>query len=174
MSRPHFWKVGIQMGLTHPLGVGLRQYEQAYDKFDTTYGRYGSKRAVHSSHVQVFAELGALGAAVWAFLFGYAVIACLRVRARAGDARFTPQQQRFYFTAANGLLTSMVGFITGGAFLALALNDLTWLTFAMVAALELMSQPQEEAVALPKHTAAQRPLAFRVVESYAASRKIRA
>ena len=174
MSRPHFWKVGIQMGLTHPLGVGLRQYEQAYDKFDTTYGRYGSKRAVHSSHVQVFAELGAFGASVWAFLFAYAVIACLRVRARASDARFTPQQQRFYFTAANGLLTSMVGFMTGGAFLALALNDLTWLTFAMVAALELITRPQEEAVTLRKKAVVQGPLAFRVVETYAASRKLRA
>jgi len=174
MSRPHFWKVGIQMGLVHPLGVGLRQYEQAYDQFDTTYGRYGSKRAVHSSHVQVFAELGAFGAAVWVALFAYAVIACLRVRARAGNARFTLQQQRFYFTAANGLLVSMVGFITGGAFLALALNDLTWLTFAMVASLDLMSRPQEEAVQLPAKAAVKRPLAFRAVETFAASRRLRA
>jgi O-antigen ligase len=124
--------------------------------------------------VQVFAELGAFGALVWAFLFGYAVIACLRVRARASDARFTPQQQRFYFTAANGLLTSIVGFMTGGAFLALALNDLTWLTFGMVAALELMTRAQEEAVGLPKKAVVQGPLAFRIVESYAASRKLQA
>ena len=119
--------------------------------------------------------LGAFGAAVWVALFAYAVIACLRVRARASNARFTLQQQRFYFTAANGLLVSMVGFLTGGAFLALALNDLTWLTFAMVAALDLITRPQEEAAELPKKKAAvQGPLAFRVVDTYAASRRLRA
>ena len=174
LSRPHFWRVGIQMGLVHPLGVGLRQYEQAYDAFDTTYGRYGSKRAVHSSHVQVFAELGMFGAAVWLFLFAYAVVACLRIRGRSRDPRFSPQQQRFYFTAANGLLTSMAGFITGGAFLALALNDLTWLTFAMVAALDRMSRPQEIEERAPVAAAVTGPLAFRAVETFAPSRRLRA
>lgn len=168
MSRPHFWRVGLQMGLQHPLGVGLRQYEQAYDAFDTTYGRYGMRRSVHSSHVQVFAELGLFGASVWVAMFGYAAFACLRIRARSRDPKHSPQRQRFLFTMANALLTSMVGFVTGGAFLALALNDLTWLTFAMVAALDRASQQEPESAAAPAPVV-QGPLAFRVVESFGKS-----
>ncbi len=175
MSRPHFWKVGMQMGLEHPLGVGLRQYEASVRRLRLTYGRYGKKRSVHSSHVQVFAELGTFGAAVWSGMFAYAVIACLRIRARSRDSHFSLQQQRFFFTAANGLLTSIVGFVTGGAFLALALNDLTWLTFAMVAALDILSRPPVAAAAsVPALAAARVPLAFRAVETVAASRRLRA
>src|SRR5205823_12024642 len=74
MSRPHFWKVGIAMGTSRLFGVGLRQYEQAYDQYDFLNGRYGRKRAVHSAHVQVFAELGFIGATLWVLLFGYAFL----------------------------------------------------------------------------------------------------
>ena len=174
MSRPHFWRVGLQMGLEHPLGVGLRQYEQAYDTFDTSHGRYGFKRSVHSSHVQVFAELGILGALIWVGLFAYASL-CLPPRQSAVDgSRTLAAAARFFFTMANALLTSMVGFATGGAFLALALNDLTWLTFGMVAALDRLSREQPEtAVAPVALVTAPAPLAFRAVPSFAAAREVR-
>jgi hypothetical protein len=75
---------------------------------------------------------------------------------------------------ANALLTSMVGFATGGAFLALALNDLTWLTFGMVAALDRLSREQpEHAVAPVALVTAPAPLAFRAVPSFAAAREVR-
>ena len=172
MSRPHFWRVGIQMGLEHPLGVGIRQYEQAYDDFDTTHGRYGFKRSVHSSHVQVFAELGAIGAAIWVAMFAYAAVTCLRIRARSKNPKLPPRQQQLLFTLANALLTSMAGFIAGGAFLALALNDLTWLTFALVAAADRMSlaEPDPVPAAAPAH---QIPAAFRAVPSFGTAPGVR-
>jgi probable O-glycosylation ligase (exosortase A-associated) len=46
LSRPRFWQVGINMGLANPFGVGLRQYEAAYDQYDFLHGRFGSRRAV--------------------------------------------------------------------------------------------------------------------------------
>jgi probable O-glycosylation ligase (exosortase A-associated) len=172
LSRPHFWRVGIRMGLEHPLGVGLRQYEQAYDDFDTSYGRYGAKRSVHSSHVQVFAELGIIGAAIWVGLFAYGAVVCLRVRQQSMDPSLPPERRHFLFTMANALLTSMVGFVTGGAFLALALNDLTWLTFGLIAALDRVSREQPETAAAPV-AARPAPLAFRAVQSFAAAREVR-
>jgi len=42
-------------------------------------------------------------------------------------------------TAANGLSASMMAFLVGGSFIALALNDVTWLTFAFLAALDRLS-----------------------------------
>jgi hypothetical protein len=164
----------MQMGLTHPLGVGLRQYEQAYDEFDTTFGRYGKHRAVHSAHVQVFAELGFFGAIVWVGLFAYSVVACLRVRQRSFNPRLPPLRRKFLLTASIGLLTSMVGFMTGGAFLALALNDLTWLTFAMVAALERLSLQALEPETVGAPAVASAPLAFRVVGTFTPPGTVRA
>jgi len=172
LSRPHFWRVGIQMGLEHPLGVGLRQYEQAYDEFDTSYGRFGEKRSVHSSHVQVFAELGIIGATIWVGLFAYATVVCLRVRRQSMDPSQPPERRHFLFTMANALLTSMAGFVSGGAFLALALNDLTWLTFGLIAALDRVSRQQPETAAAPVG-ARPAPLAFRAVQSFAAAREVR-
>jgi putative inorganic carbon (hco3(-)) transporter len=168
LSRPHFWQVGINMGMSNPFGVGLRQYEAAYDQYDFLHGRFGSKRAVHSAHVQVFAEQGFLGALLWAGLFAWASLACLRVRARSFNERLKPEDRKLLFTTANALLTSMVGFLVGGSFLALALNDVTWLTFGMVAAIDRLSvrmieEPAEELVPVRLPPV---PLAFRAVESF--------
>jgi putative inorganic carbon (hco3(-)) transporter len=170
-SRPHFWRVGVIMAMAQPLGVGIKQYEAAYDRFDFTHGRYGHKRAVHSSHFQVLAELGFFATFLWILLFAYAYFTCLRVRARSRDERLSPRMQRFLLTAANGLMTSMSGFIVGGSFISLAYNDLTWLTFGMVASLDvisaqLMEQPDAEPAAAIE---VEVPLAFRAVPSYATS-----
>ena len=173
LSRPHFWKVGIRMGLSNPFGVGLRQYEAAYDKYDFLYGRFGHKRAVHSAHVQVFAELGFFGAAVWAAMFAYAFLACLRIRKRSRQEHLVSGDQRLLFTMANALLTSMMAFIVGGAFLALALNDVTWLTFAMVAAADRLSI-MLSASPLVKPVIVRQvhiPLAFRLVDSFSGARE---
>ena len=166
LSRQHFWAVGLQMGLENPLGVGIRQYESAYDAYDWSYGRYGGRRSVHSSHVQVFAELGTPGAIVWVGMFAYATLLCFRVRARSEDESLPAPMQRFLFTAANGLLVSMVGFAIGGSFIALALNDLTWLTFGMVAALDRISLQQTPAVARMPSVRPAVPLAYRAVSSF--------
>jgi len=146
-SRPHFWRVGLLMVAAHPLGVGLKQYEAAYDLFDFSFGRYGHHRAVHNSHVQVLAELGYFGLAVWIVLWVYAYFACMRIRWRSRAVHLSPQHQRLFYTMANGLLTSMTGFIVGGSFLSLAYNDLTWLTFGMVAGLDRLSARLSEAPA---------------------------
>ena len=50
-----------------------------------------------------------------------------------------PAAARFYSTFANGLMASIVAFLVGGAFLAQALNDLNWMTFALVAILDRLS-----------------------------------
>lgn len=139
MSRLHFWRVAIDMARENPLGVGLRNYDAAYDRYDFLRGRYGTGRSVHSSHFQVLAEIGFAGLAVWIGLFAYAFLVCLRIRSWAQYTQLDAADQRFFFTMANALMVSMVGFLVGGAFIALALNDLTWLTFALVAALDRLS-----------------------------------
>ncbi|HVD92704.1 MAG TPA: O-antigen ligase family protein [Vicinamibacterales bacterium] len=165
LSRWHFWAVGLRMVEDNPLGVGLRQYEQAYDKYDFSNGRYGHHRAVHNSHVQVLAEIGYGGAAVWLGLFGIAFFTCFRVRARSKDESLDPQFRRFLWTTANGLIVSMFAFIVGGSFLSLALNDVTWLTFGMVGALGRVAAAAKP-VEVPALHAPSRPLAFQAIDAY--------
>jgi putative inorganic carbon (hco3(-)) transporter len=154
MSRPHFWRVGLRMVSANPLGVGLKQYEAAYDKYDFSYGRYGHHRAVHNSHVQVLAELGYPGELIWAGLFAFAFFACVRVRRRAREPDLDPRTGAFMRTTANALIVSMGAFVIGGSFLSLAVNDLTWLTFGLVAALDRFAKcaveiPEAAPVELP-------------------------
>jgi O-antigen ligase len=127
------------MAVHEPLGIGLRNYESTYDYYDDTHGEFGTARSVHSSHFQVLAENGLLGFAAWVGCFLYAFGAAFRVRRRAREDGLSHRQQRFLFTTANALIVSMVSFLIGGAFVALALNDLTWMTFAMIAGLDRVS-----------------------------------
>lgn len=139
MSRIHFWRVAADMARANPFGVGLRNYDAAYNRYDFLAGRYGVGRSVHSSHFQMLAETGYAGFVLWVTLFAYALFACFRVRSRSTCAQLSEAERHFYFTMANGLIVSMAGFLLGGSFIALALNDLTWLTFALVAALDRLS-----------------------------------
>jgi probable O-glycosylation ligase (exosortase A-associated) len=158
MSRPHFWRVGLRMVGANPLGIGLKQYEAAYDKYDFSYGRYGHKRAVHNSHVQVLAELGYPGAAIWGGCFGFAFFACFRVRRRARAADLDPRTAAFLRTTADGLIVSMFAFVVGGSFLSLAVNDLTWLIFGIVAALDRVARHPAAAPVAVRHEEAPLPL----------------
>jgi putative inorganic carbon (hco3(-)) transporter len=139
MSRWHFWHVAANMAKAHPLGVGMWNFESNYDRYDFLDGRYGRARSVHSSHFQVLAEEGYPGAVVWLALFAFAFRTAFKVRARSRAPTLDPADQRFLFTMSNALIVSMGGFFVGGAFVAAALNDLTWLTFALVAAVDRLS-----------------------------------
>ncbi len=124
----------------HPLGVGMRGYQDAYPRFDTKEGAYGGWRDVHSSHFQVLSELGYLGGLVWIIEFVLAFRYALRVRRRARDSTLDPATKKFFIGAPTALIVSMAGFIVGGSFISSALNELTWLTFALLASLDLMSK----------------------------------
>jgi len=134
LSRLHFWKVAMRMAADRPLGVGLRNFDHAYDRYDFLGGEYGYGRSVHSSHFQALAEMGYLGAILWVALLVYANVAALRIRAFGATSGLPSDEARFYTTVGNALIVSMVAFIVGGGFIALLNNDITWYTFAIVAA----------------------------------------
>ena len=139
ISRLHFWKVAVDIAVANPIGVGLFNYEAVYDRYDFLDGLYGSKRSVHSSYFQVLAETGFLGAAFYGWMLVYSLIVVRRVRRRARSGQLTDDSSRFLESVANALGASMAAFMAGGAFIALALNDLTWLTFALIASLDRLS-----------------------------------
>src|SRR4029078_12212728 len=104
----------------------------------------------------------------WLGMFGYAVFACLRVRFRSRDERLDPDVGRFLWSTANGLLVSMFAFVIAGVLLRRAVNDVTWLPFGMVGALELTTiRALAEADEVQPHTV---PVAFRAVPAFNMSR----
>ena len=151
MSRIHLWAVAVDIVKAYPLGVGLFNYEVVYDRFDKTHGLYGHRRAVHSSHFQVLADQGYAGAVVWVLIFIAAFGIVFRVRARANAPGRSAESRQTLFSASNALIASMAGFLVGGSFLSAALNEVTWLTFATIAALDIVSaRPVEQAIAEPR------------------------
>jgi putative inorganic carbon (HCO3(-)) transporter len=136
ISRLHFWRVALDMARDQPLGVGLKNFEFNFDKYDFLDGRYGRGRAVHNSHLQALTENGYFGFAVWIGLFVTAISICLRWRRIATRTLAGTEDGQFLWRMAGALVASMAAFIVGGTFIALSINDLTWLTFAIVAALD--------------------------------------
>lgn len=139
LSRLYFWQLAIVMVRDNPFGVGLRNFEYNYDKYDSTGGLYGEGRAVHSSHFQALAETGYLGFSIWLWLNGYAIWTGLKIRRRALKLRPAHPAWSFHFHFANGLVASLIAFLIGGSFGAAMLNELNWMSFALVAALDNLS-----------------------------------
>lgn len=140
LSRLHFWKVALVMAEDNPLGVGLRNFELAYDRYDFSHGAYKTKRSVHSSHFQALAETGYIGFLIWLFLLTYSLWITWRSRRIAKHLVTDPDTQKLLLTTANALLASQVAFIVGGTFQAELLNDLNWFIFGLVAALDRITR----------------------------------
>jgi putative inorganic carbon (HCO3(-)) transporter len=138
-GRLYFWTIAIRMANDHPFGVGMRNFESAFPAYDVTGGAYGENRDVHSSQFQVLAELGYPGLLIWVAQFVYGFRVAFRVRRRGRVATLTPSVAHLFTTAPVALIASMTGFLVGGSFISGALNDLTWVTFALLAALDRMS-----------------------------------
>lgn len=136
LSRLHFWKVAWEMAKDHPLGIGMFNFQSNYDQYDFLDGRYGRARALHSSHLQVLAEQGFLAFFVWVWLFVSAFASCRRIRKLASRELAGTSDAALFCNLAQAFTVSMVTFLIGGAFLNLALNEITWNTFALVAAME--------------------------------------
>jgi probable O-glycosylation ligase (exosortase A-associated) len=139
LGRLHFWRVAYAIAIDRPFGIGLFNFQAAYDQYDFLDGQFGTQRAVHSSHLQALAEVGWVGAATWVALFGYAFILAFRVRRRARKGDISDDERLTYLTSANAIIASMVAFLVGGSFVSMTLNDLTWVTFGLLAALDRIS-----------------------------------
>jgi probable O-glycosylation ligase (exosortase A-associated) len=138
LGRLHYWRVAVLMVEAEPLGVGLRNFEKNYNRFDFLSGEFGTDRSVHSSYFQALAETGYIGGAVFAWLMAYAFWITLRVRKRS--RMLSQNDSRFFFTSANALLASLTVFAIGGAFAAEMMNELNWFTFGLVAVLDRLSR----------------------------------
>jgi putative inorganic carbon (hco3(-)) transporter len=139
-GRFYFWGLAINMAQEHPAGVGMRNFSAQFAGFDATTGAYGRRRDVHSSHFQILAEQGYLGAASWTLSFAYAFWVGWIIRNRSRTPGLSAEHKTFLESTSTALMVSMAGFLIGGATVSMALNELTWLTFAILASLDYVSK----------------------------------
>jgi O-antigen ligase len=150
ISRMHFWRTAVEMAKARPFGVGLWNYAQAYDMFDSSSGQYGRSRAVHNSLLEILAETGFGGFAVYVFLIGWTLKILFKVRARGKDEGLSAEERRIYSSVGTGAIASMTAFLVGGSTISIALNDMTWFTFGAVIALDrLVPAKRPEAALAP-------------------------
>lgn len=139
-SRPFFWNIAYEIAKDNIFGVGAACYNSFYNTYDTTAGYYGYFRTVHSSHFEVLAEAGFMGAFVWLCLFIIAFKKCLYVRKAFAKEKKNKASAKLYFVTANMCLAIMVTFFIGGSFYAMSYTPIIWLTFGMIVSLEHMTR----------------------------------
>ncbi len=135
-SRPYFWGVAIDIAKDHPLGVGPGCYPPFYNMYDSSNGYYGLYRSVHSSHFQMLSDTGFIGVFIWLSLFGISLMKLWIIRKESKYMMPTNVKYKFYFLTSNALICSTLVFFIGGSFYEYAYNDITWLTWGLVIAME--------------------------------------
>src|SRR5688572_11037493 len=132
-GRLYFWQIAIVMANDRPfLGVGHYGYEAAYDEYDTTGGRYRTRRSVHSSWFGVLAELGYPGFALFVIIVLTSWWSCHRVRRMAQRGEI-PESLGSYGT---GIESALIAFVVGGSFIPFQYCEMAWHFFALTIALE--------------------------------------
>jgi len=109
-QRVYMWDAGWRMFRDHPVtGVGLQDLHALYDRYRAPGA---SERAghLHNVFVQIAAQMGAVGLAAFAWLYGSFV--------RAAVSGLRPQLKRRGFAAGLrvGVLAMLAGFIVAGLF----------------------------------------------------------
>ena len=132
-GRLYFWEVAVAMANDRPLlGIGHSGYEESYDQYDTSDGRYGPRRAVHSAWFGVLAESGYPGLVLFAVIVLSSVWACHRIRRMAHRNEIPPTLGRY----ATGIESSILAFMVGGSFVSFHYSEMLWHFFALTIALE--------------------------------------
>jgi hypothetical protein len=131
----------------HPLlGVGSGNYEVHYPQYARVIALDARRedRAAHSLYLEVAAENGGLGLAVFGGLIGFALAGIRRTRQSFAAARET---EAFHLATAIGV--SFAGFLIGSTFLHLAYPRFFWLLVGIAMAVRGLSGPLAAPTPIP-------------------------
>jgi probable O-glycosylation ligase (exosortase A-associated) len=143
-SRLHFWRVAVAMANDNPIfGVGHNAYNIAYDTYDSSHGRYGSGRSVHSSWFGVMAELGYPAFVVYVLMLVLAFFGSGLVARRAKRGKAPPEL--YHYAAA--IQTAFAVFIVGGSFVPSQYTEMLWHFFGLSMALRAIATETAPAAA---------------------------
>jgi probable O-glycosylation ligase (exosortase A-associated) len=144
-SRRASWKAAWLMALDHPIaGVGLRNS----NRFSYQYGADMEGRTIHSQYLQILADNGFVGLALYLAILIYAWLSLRRAR-RFLAGRTDPDAQ-LARTIAGGLECCLGLYCFGAAFLSLETFELPYLLLLLSAQLPVVigaTRPTEYAAA---------------------------
>ena len=144
IGRLHFWSVAGAMATRNPiLGIGFNSYNNAYDAYDVSAGKYGNDRSVHSSFFGVLAELGYVGLFLYVLILLSAFRACAYVRRVASRNGALVDLGK----GAVAIQTSLVAFVVGGSFVSFQYNEILWHVIGLSMVLRRLAAQQEQVLA---------------------------
>jgi O-antigen ligase len=155
-SRIHFWKVGLQMFVDHPIvGVGPGNFPEAY-----AY-EYGGvvQYVAHSTYIQALSESGLLGTICLALL----IFLFLRLNARTRKsalASIPGGKHSFQYCLAVGLDLALVGYLASGAFVSVLYYPHLWILLGLSVAANAACTSRQSQSSVGSETAAVRKMAF--------------
>jgi probable O-glycosylation ligase (exosortase A-associated) len=147
------WKAALLLAIDHPiLGVGVRNA----NLFSYRYGADKEGRTIHSQYLQVAADNGFVGLALYLAAFGTAWAMLLRARrataATLPDIAPTSWKAR---SAAAGIETSLAVYSVGSVFLSLETFELPYILLLLAAQLGAVRHPDDAAAETATEGAAQ-------------------
>jgi O-antigen ligase len=161
-GRSDLWTVGWRMGEEHPiLGVGLNNFREQSASYVRQPGTLEHVQLIvdrpsfaHNTYLQLFAEEGIVGLALFLTLVG----ASLHSTYSAAD-RFERRGQGDLSTLARAVLVATISMLAAGMFLSAALDQRLWLLLAVGPALLTLAERDARAPAARRSAGARRALA---------------
>jgi putative inorganic carbon (hco3(-)) transporter len=147
VTRLAVWKAGVTMCADHPLtGIGAGAFESVYGQYYIDRKRAGNIwRAAHSSYVEIAAELGVFGLAVFLAILSSAVVLLIQSRQVLNRlARFHPVGSVDLVGPLRSLnaalLSSVGGFLVGAAFLSRGYDMIFMIILSLIAVVSRKTQ----------------------------------
>lgn len=132
-GRLHFWKVAIIIANDNPIfGIGPGCFEIAYPRYDFSKGKFGKRKAVHSSYFQMLSNNGYPGLLLFLSLICISIYTCINLRWKVRNRR----DLEWVTHCANTFEVSIIAYCVSGAFLSMAYADLIYHLFFLVVALD--------------------------------------
>jgi putative inorganic carbon (HCO3(-)) transporter len=142
-GRSDLWTVGWRMGKDHPiLGVGLNNFREQSANYVRQPGTLEHVQLIvdrpsfaHNTYLQLFAEEGIVGLALFLALVGASLHS-----AYSAAERFERRGQRDLSTLARAVLVATISMLAAGMFLSSALDQRLWLLLALGPALLTLAE----------------------------------
>ena len=127
-SRIYYWELAFEMAKNNPLfGVGHNVYQQEYDAYDYTGGRWGNRRVVHSAWFGILSEWGFPGIILFMGIYIYSLYLCIQA-SRKCKKKPEYKSLRIY---SNSILTTLIAASVGISFLSFQYLEMLWHFFAL-------------------------------------------
>ncbi len=129
MTRIQFWKASLRMFADHPLGVGVKQFEQLVPLYDPS----NKGMDAHNTYVLCYTELGIVGIALFLIILGQSFSALRRIPLGALDDAMRSEVQLFRSALCTALVMFAAGLMTTHSVL---YSEMLWIVLTLPILLE--------------------------------------